>query len=148
MKYVQQLRYYAEHYPKASAALLVAGTAASCAAIVAVIELRDRYGSMSHATKIADGKDARTPQVTPREAQLAAMLEVAKNSTWQDNLRNAADAQERFMLPDRDVDAGKAQPEYVKRIDERSDEILREGKEKQEREIKARNDPSITRFWR
>lgn len=148
-QYLRQLRQYAEHNPKASTALLVAGTAVSCAAIVAFIELRDRYdyyyqkqpegtnGTSTSSTTPTNSK------VTPQEAQLAAMLENAKQSSWQENLRNANDAQQRFMLPGRDVDEGKDAPEYVKRIDERSGEILREEKERLEKE----NDPSKTRFW-
>ena len=81
-------------------------------------------------------------EVTRNEAQLAAMVENAKKSSWQENLHNAADAQHRFMLPGRDVDDGNDTPEYVKNIDKRSEEIL--SKEKERRN----NDQSETRFWR
>lgn len=81
-------------------------------------------------------------EVTRNEAQLAAMVENAKKSSWQENLHNAADAQHRFMLPGRDVDDGNDTPEYVKNIDKRSEEILSKEKER-------RNDTqSETRFWR
>lgn len=82
------------------------------------------------------------------EAQLAAMVENAKSSSWQDNLRNASDAQQRFMLPGRQIDNGADMPEYVKRIDERSQAILREEIERQEKERLEESDPSRTRFWR
>lgn len=87
-------------------------------------------------------------EVTPQEAQLAAMLENAKNSSWQDNLRNAADAQLRFMLPGRDVDEGKEKPEYIKRIVHRSEEILKEDKARKEKEIEDSKDPFKSRFWK
>ena len=77
--------------------------------------------------------------MTRNEAQLHAMVENAKKSSWQENLHNAADAQHRFMLPGRDADDGKDTPEYVKNIDKRSEDILRKDKER-------RND--VTRFWR
>lgn len=82
------------------------------------------------------------------EAQLAAMVENAKSSPWQDNLRNASDAQQRFMRPGRDIDNGTDTPEYVKRIDERSQEILRKDIERREKERQEANDPTTTRFWR
>ena len=69
-------------------------------------------------------------EVTRNEAQLAAMVENAKKSSWQENLHNAADAQHRFMLPGTDVDDGNDTPEYVKNIDKRSEEILSKEKER------------------
>ena len=87
--------------------------------------------------------------VTPNEAQLAAMLENAKNSSWRDNLRNAHDAQGRFMLPGRHVDDDiDDAPEYVRRINARSREILRDERERREREGRDEADPWRTRFWR
>ena len=87
---------------------------------------------------------------TRHEAQLAAMLENAKNSSWKENLENAADAQQRFMIPGSDRSEGgkEATPEFVKRIGERSDEIMREGKERADKEREEEKDPSRTRFWR
>ncbi len=82
------------------------------------------------------------------EAQLVAMVENAKSSSWQDNLRNASDAQQRFMLPGRDVDNGADTPEYVKRIDERSQAMLREEIERREKERLDEDDSTRTRFWR
>ena len=76
------------------------------------------------------------------------MLENAKNSSWQDNLRNAADAQLRFMLPGRDVDNGQDKPEYIKRIADRSEEILKEHEARKEKEIEDTKDPFRSRFWR
>jgi hypothetical protein len=92
--------------------------------------------------------------VTPNEAQLAAMLENAKNSSWRENLSNAHDAQGRFMLPgvrhvdDDDDDDEDDEPEYVRRINARSREILRDEGERRERERRDEADPWRTKFWR
>ena len=87
--------------------------------------------------------------MTPGEAQLAAMRENAKNSSWRQNLDNAADAQHRFMLPGLDADAvGEAAPEYVRKIETRSEEILRRDEERRAEAQDRENDPSWTRFWR
>mmetsp|Transcript_8846 Transcript_8846/g.16436 ORF Transcript_8846/g.16436 Transcript_8846/m.16436 type:complete len:156 (+) Transcript_8846:69-536(+) len=153
-QYTRQLRYFAEHHPKASSAVLIAGTGISFAAIVAFIEFKDGIKADRHATKNNGGKSQALSSppssdvVTPRNAQLAAMLENAKNSSWQQNLHNAADAQQRFMLPGQDVDGGNDAPEYVRRIDERSEEIIREEEEKRAREKEDENNPTRTRFWR
>jgi hypothetical protein len=74
------------------------------------------------------------------------MLENAKNSSWQDNLRNAADAQQRFMLPGRDIDNGQDKPAYIKRIVDRSEEILQEDKARKEKEEEDRKDPFRSSF--
>ena len=118
------------------------------AAIVVFIDLRDR---LTYNQQINNGSiQAATTEhtsTTRNEAQLAAMLENAKKSSWQDNLRNAADAQDRFMLPGRDVDSGRRDaPEYIKRIDERSEEILQTQEE--EKNKANEKDPSNTRFWK
>ena len=114
------------------------------ATIVASIELRDRYNNnlQNHSVPAKD------MLYSTNEAQLAAMVENAKSSSWQENLRNASDAQQRFMLPGGDIVNDVDTPEYVKRIDERSQEILREDTERRERERQEESDPSRTRFWR
>ncbi|KAL7495081.1 hypothetical protein ACHAWT_003613 [Skeletonema menzelii] len=155
-KLARQLKFYAETYPKASTGLLIGGTALAFAAVVGFIEVQDVMAAKRHAaTKrqqvgYTEEPLQSTPSavVTPQEAQLAAMLENAKNSSWQDNLRNAADAQVRFMLPGRDVDEGNEKPEYIKRIVDRSEEILLEDKARKEKEIEESNDPHRSRFWK
>ena len=112
--------------------------------MVAFIDVRDRY---NYAASIKDRKTASSDTISQQEAQLAAMLENAKTSTWQDNIRNAADAQERFMLPGRDVDAGRDAPTYLKQIDERSGEILQQERERRDKETQDKSDASKTRFW-
>jgi len=82
---------------------------------------------------------------TRNEAQLSAMVQNAKNSSWQENLRNAADAQERFMLPGKNVDDDSDKvPEYISNISKRSEEII----ETKKREKELKNDQSMTRFWK
>lgn len=75
------------------------------------------------------------------------MLETAKSSSWQENLRNAADAQERFMIPGNDADNGRDTPDYIKKIDKRSSEILQEERDNRNKEIANQKDPSRTKFW-
>lgn len=75
------------------------------------------------------------------EARLIAMLENAKESSWQENLENVADAQERFILPSRQ---GGDVPDFMKQIDQRSVEIL----QKQHELIdKRKQRKETTRFW-
>lgn len=157
----RQLKFYAETYPKSSTAALIGATALSFAAVVGFIEVRDTFDAKRHATRTqhdissdayADNTDADSAPsanvVTKQEAQLAAMLENAKNSSWQDNLRNAADAQQRFMLPGRDIDNGQDKPAYIKRIVDRSEEILQEDKARKEKEEEERKDPFRSKFWK
>jgi len=158
-KLARQLKFYAEKYPKASSAALIGSTALAFVAVVGFIEVQDAIEAKRHAVSKNRQRDSNayteeaqqyTPstEVTPQEAQLAAMLENAKNSSWQDNLRNAADAQLRFMLPGQDVDEGKEKPEYIKRIVDRSEEILKEDKARKEKEIEDSKDPFKSRFWK
>ena len=127
--------------------------------IVGAIETRDRLGATRRAAAAAvpPGGPADSPPgggTTPQEAQLRAMLENARESTWRENLENAADAHGRFMLPGRQGGGGGKSgdggtPEYVRRIEERSEEILR--REDDERRRKAedeRHGRTETRFWR
>ena len=122
------------------------------AAVVGFIEVQDAIEAQRHSVAKTQQDEAQqsTPSanVTPQEAQLVAMLENAKNSSWQDNLRNAADAQARFILPGRDVDEGKETPEYIQKIVDRSEEILKEDKARMEKEIEESKDPYKSRFWK
>mmetsp|Transcript_9033 Transcript_9033/g.12816 ORF Transcript_9033/g.12816 Transcript_9033/m.12816 type:complete len:159 (-) Transcript_9033:1242-1718(-) len=71
-------------------------------------------------------------ELTQDEAVLRAMIENARESTWEQNLSNALHAHERFVLPghkDNEED-----PKYVKQILERSDELM----DKQQRQRKLR----------
>ena len=118
------------------------------AAAVIFIDLRDRYAYDESKRTVNDGMESSSSSsddVTRNEAQLSAMVQNAKNSSWQENLRNAADAQERFMLPGRNVDGDSDKvPEYISNISKRSEEII----ETKRREKESRNDQSLTRFWK
>ena len=132
--------------------------------MVGAIEARDRLGATRRAA--ADGRpsasavplggpDPPPPTAaaiggtTPQEAQLRAMLENARESTWRENLENAADAHGRFMLPGRPGGGGGGKPEYVRRIEERSEEILkREDDERRRKAEDERHGRTETRFWR
>ena len=103
------------------------------------IELKDRIDYMKKGGRTSSDDT----NVSLEEAQLAAMLENAKNSTWQENLRNASDAQDRFMLPNEDDGIGMT-PEYVKKIHDRSQEILRD----EERKREETKNFSSSRFWK
>lgn len=85
------------------------------------------------------GQDQRARTI--KEAQLQAMIENAHNSTWQENLDNAMQAQKRFMLPNR----RHSEPAFLKKIDERSREILREEEAKTRQENEARRQ---NHFWK
>ena len=120
----------------------------NAAAMVGAIEARDRMDATRRAAAggQADQADGATT-TTPGEAQLRAMLENARESTWRENLENAADAQGRFMAPGRPGGGGEA-PEYVRRIEQRSGEILRrEDEERRRRAEDERHGRTETRFW-
>ena len=124
--------------------------------------MRDRFGHRMYdkvrssspvAAAAAAAATTAAGGVSPNEAQLAAMLENAKNSSWRENLSNAHDAQGRFMLPgvrhvDDDENDEDDAPEYVRRINARSREILRDEGERRERERRDEADPWRTKFWR
>ena len=74
------------------------------------------------------------------EARLRAMIENAQTSSWQENLDNAASAQEHFMLPGR----SHPTPDFMTKIDQRSLEIMKEQHEALEREKKRK---ATTRIW-
>ena len=117
----------------------------NAAAMVGAIEARDRMDATRRAA--AGGQADASATTTPGEAQLRAMLENARESTWRENLENAADAQGRFMAPGRPGGGGEA-PEYVRRIEERSGEILRrEDEERRRRAEDERHGRTETRFW-
>jgi hypothetical protein len=107
--------------------------------MVGFIELRDRFDPRMDKVRSSSPVAATTSEVTPNEARLVAMIENAKNSSWRDNLRNACDAQGRFMLPLRDVDDDK--PEFMRRINARSREIMRDERERREMERRDEADP-------
>ena len=86
------------------------------------------------------------------EALVRAMIQNAKESTWQENLSNAIMAQERFVLPERHPardsgggEQGESRPAnprdlFVKKIVERSDRWLEEQQAEAKRRKQQRED--------
>lgn len=68
---------------------------------------------------------------------MRAMIENAKESSWQENLANALDAHERFVLPGQQ---GQAQPEFVDKIVERSDRMIEEQRHRQREKERKRQE--------
>ena len=64
--------------------------------------------------------DPNQTKMTMDEARLIAMLENAKESSSKENIDNAVNAQEQFMLPGRHCNV----PKFMDKIDLRSSEIL------------------------
>ena len=85
-------------------------------------------------------KDAKKQPMTLEEARLRAMIENAQTSTWQENLDNAAAAQDHFMLPGRPQEP----PEFMAKIDRRSLKIMKEQHKEVELESKRK---ATTRIW-
>ena len=84
---------------------------------------------------------SKQPQpMTLEEARLRAMIENAQTSSWQENLDNAASAQEHFMLPGR----SHPTPDFMTKIEQRSLEIMKQQHEALEREKKRK---ATTRIW-
>ena len=71
------------------------------------------------------------------EALVRAMIENAKESSWQENLANALDAYERFVLHGQQ---GQAQPEFVDKIVERSDRMIEEQRHRQREKERKRQE--------
>lgn len=91
-----------------------------------------------------DGEDYhRDPKekMSFEEARLIAMLENAKESSWQQNLENAVDAQNQFMLPNQQQE----NPDFIGRINKRSLEILRKQHEIIDKQMMRKE---TTKFWR
>eukprot|EP00534_Pseudo-nitzschia_fraudulenta_P010905 CAMPEP_0201216658 /NCGR_PEP_ID=MMETSP0851-20130426/189637_1 /ASSEMBLY_ACC=CAM_ASM_000631 /TAXON_ID=183588 /ORGANISM="Pseudo-nitzschia fraudulenta, Strain WWA7" /LENGTH=142 /DNA_ID=CAMNT_0047506245 /DNA_START=55 /DNA_END=483 /DNA_ORIENTATION=+ len=100
---------------------------------------------------IDDGDDnsyKRDPQqkMSMEEARLIAMLENAKESSWRENVENAIDAQEQFMLPGRQ----RKEPKFMDRIEQRSTEILRNQHNSIDEEEKRKREKGddITSYWK
>lgn len=88
-----------------------------------------------------DSQNNKKQPMTMEEAKLRAMIENAQTSSWQENLNNAATAQERFMLPGR---PHGGTPNFMVEIDRRGMEIMKEQHEELEKEKKRK---PTTRIW-
>jgi hypothetical protein len=78
--------------------------------------------------------------MSQEEARVRAMIEHAKESDWKENLDNAVQAQEHFMLPGR---SGGGQPKFADKIDDRSQEMIREDRKQQ----RLQEQKATTRYW-
>lgn len=81
---------------------------------------KERQPSLQRPASVLDDKSSR--KKSREELRLQAMVENALKSSWKENLENAYQAQERFMLPGRDH--GK-DPKFVRKIDRRVNEVLK-----------------------
>ena len=122
---------YAQSHPKSLTAALLGGS--TLVGIVLFKMIDDGH---------EDYKRDPKQKMTMDEARLIAMLENAKESSWQQNLENAVQAKEQFMLPGRH---SREVPKFMDEIDERSVEIL---KNQHKMIDKARmRKPTSTKFW-
>eukprot|EP00978_Attheya_sp_CCMP212_P009984 scaffold23928_cov54-Attheya_sp.AAC.5 len=73
----------------------------------------------SHHSAVVKGNP---PSMSPDQALIHAMVHNARESTWQENISNAVDAHERFVLPF--SKAQQQEPAFVSKIVKRSDALL------------------------
>lgn len=71
--------------------------------------------------------DAENREISRDEALVRAMIENAKDSSWKENLNNAVQAHERFMLPGRPTE----EPEFLDKVAKKSEKILEKQKQQQ-----------------
>ena len=121
---------YAQTHPKTLTCALLGG---STLVGIALFKLIDD----GHEDYKRDPKQ----KITMDEARLIAMLENAKESSWQQNLENAVHAQEQFMLPGRQRDT----PKFMDEIDDRSIVILKNQHDKIDK-ARMRKETS-TKYW-
>mmetsp|Transcript_2065 Transcript_2065/g.3255 ORF Transcript_2065/g.3255 Transcript_2065/m.3255 type:complete len:137 (+) Transcript_2065:39-449(+) len=100
------------------------------------------YSIIENRKHVPEEEDPSTEsrQLTAEEARLRAMIENAQNSSFEENMSNALQAHERFMLPNHRHDESIP---LVKKIDQRSRELLQQDHEKQEKLTRK-----TTRFWK
>jgi hypothetical protein len=120
----------ARSHPGSLTMITVGGSAFAGWILFTIIENRQQDESHIEARKT----------MSHEQARLRAMIENAKESTWQENLDNAVKAQEHFMLPGR----SKEVPDFMANIEQRSMDIMKKQQEKMEREKKRK---ITTRMW-
>ena len=129
---------YAQTHPKTMSMALLGGSALAGFVLFRII---DGGGN-------DDGRRDANQKMSQSEARLIAMLENAKESSWQENVSNAMDAQEQFMLPGRN----RKEPKFMERIEQRSMEILRNQHKKiddeKRRKREEEEEEGMTRFWK
>ena len=88
-----------------------------------------------------DNVDFNTKKMTMEEARLAAMVENARKSSWKENLDNALQAQDQFMLPGQ-----FEKPEFMDKIEKRGLEIMKSQHDRIERQEEEKR-KETTKFW-
>ena len=82
---------------------------------------KEKHAALQKPASILDDPSSRTK--SRDEMRLQAMVENALKSSWKENLDNAFQAQERFMMPGRDH--GK-DPKFVRKINRRVDQLMKQ----------------------
>ena len=108
---------YAQTHPKSLGLSLLGGTTLVSIILFKIID--DGHEDYNYAKKRSN--DPNQTKMTMDEARLIAMLENAKESSSKENVENAVNAQEQFMLPGRHRNV----PKFMDKIDRRSLEILK-----------------------
>ena len=101
------------------------------------------------ATEKTSSVQQRRPLST-REAHFRAMIEDAQESTWRENLENAAMAQEHTMMVNGVKGDQAVASSFLKKIDARSRKILRQDQEfwKQKKEFEKQKEVfATTTIW-
>lgn len=65
---------------------------------------------------------AKHETISQNEAMLIAMIEDSASKSWRENMNDALHAQDLFMVGD---SKGREEPEFMKRIRVRSEELIR-----------------------
>ena len=108
---------YAQTHPKSLGLSLLGGTTLMSIILFKIID--DGHEDYNYAKK--RNNDPNHTKMTMDGARLIAMLENAKESSSKENVENAVNAQEQFMLPGRHRNV----PKFMDKIDRRSLEILK-----------------------
>ncbi|KAG7374795.1 hypothetical protein IV203_013890 [Nitzschia inconspicua] len=103
-----------------------------------------RRRDVSHAYG-SQGHDTKPPPMSIEQARLRAMIENAQQSSWQQNLDNALVAQEKFLLGN---ERGEKSPEFMKKIEARSKELMEQAEQQQRLEIEREKKRKLTtKIW-
>mmetsp|Transcript_31835 Transcript_31835/g.46947 ORF Transcript_31835/g.46947 Transcript_31835/m.46947 type:complete len:130 (-) Transcript_31835:186-575(-) len=125
-------RFFQQNVPVFAASSLIGFSLLGCALLSAHHEMHKKeLERLSEKNSKSD--------MTHDQAMIAAMIENARDSSWQENLSNAMQAQERFMLPGRKTRT----PEFVHKIKQRSDDIMEKQRLRAEEEKNKTN-----HFWK
>ena len=143
----QLLLRYAQTHPKSMTGGLVVGTTLFGMGMFKLLDDGD---------DIAKYKRDPKQKMSLEEARLIAMLENAKESSFQENIQNVVEAQEKFMLPpewqrDENRNTGRfpsssSSSPLGEKLDQRSYEILRQQHQQIDKE-RGRKETN-TKFWK